>query len=126
MASAAGVASELSQPDPARIVASIYANGQEDGVRARWHERVGRGKWFSHALTVLSAQGDANARKTGDELGALEFDVATNSQGLEVKRLTVKTLSRDRGTGSPTGARGARTGRLRELSHPTSTARSAR
>ena len=53
------------------------------------------GKWFSHALTTLWAQCDAHARKTGDELGALDFDSATNSQGLEVKRFRVKTLSRD-------------------------------
>ena len=33
--------------------------------------------------------------KTGDGLGAVDFDVATNSQGLEVRRFTIKTLSRD-------------------------------
>jgi hypothetical protein len=41
------------------------------------------------------ARGDDHARETKDELGAVDFDVATNSQGLEVKRFTVKTLSRD-------------------------------
>ena len=35
------------------------------------------------------------ARKTSDELGAVDFDAATNSQGMEVKSFTVKTLSRD-------------------------------
>jgi hypothetical protein len=35
------------------------------------------------------------AHTIDDELGALDFDVATNSQGLEVKRFTVKSLSRD-------------------------------
>jgi hypothetical protein len=33
--------------------------------------------------------------KTGDGLDAVDFDVATNSQGLEVKRFTVTTLSRE-------------------------------
>jgi hypothetical protein len=45
-------------------------------------------------LTALWAQCDARARKTGDELGAVDFDIATNSQGMEVKRFMVKTLSR--------------------------------
>ncbi len=53
------------------------------------------GQWFSRALTALWAQCDTRARKIGDELGAVDFDVATNSQGLEVRRFTVKTLSRD-------------------------------
>ena len=37
----------------------------------------------------------APAHKTGEGLSAVDFDIATNSQGLEVRRFTVKTLSRD-------------------------------
>ena len=35
------------------------------------------------------------AHTIDDELGTLDFDVATNLQGLEVKSFTVKSLSRD-------------------------------
>ena len=63
LAFAAMVVAQAAPSDPARFVASIYA--------------------------------DARAHKTGDGLGAVDFDVATNSQGLEVRRFTVKTLSRD-------------------------------
>jgi hypothetical protein len=53
------------------------------------------GIWFLRALTALWGRCDARAHKTSDALGAVDFDVTTNSQGMEVKRFTVKTLSRD-------------------------------
>jgi hypothetical protein len=62
---------------------------------SQWPDRKRRGEWFSHALTALWATCDMRAYTINDELGALDFDVATNSQGLEVKSFTVKTLSRD-------------------------------
>jgi hypothetical protein len=65
--------------DPAQFVASIYANGHEGAVWAQWLNRSRRGEWFSSGLTALWAQCDAKARKTGDGLGAVDFDVATNS-----------------------------------------------
>ena len=37
---------------------------------------------------------DALAYCTGDRLGPVDFDVATNSQGMAVKSFTVKTLAR--------------------------------
>ena len=80
---------------PARFVASIYADGREDAVWTQWLDRARRGEWFSRALTALWSRCDARARKDNNKLGALDFDVATNSQGLEVKRFTVKTLSGD-------------------------------
>jgi hypothetical protein len=43
----------------------------------------------------LWADCDARAHKTGDGLGAVDFDVATNSQGMEVKSFKAKTLSQD-------------------------------
>ena len=81
--------------DPARLVASIYADGREGVVWAQWLDGAQRGEWFSRSLTALWARCDARAHNTGDGLGAVDFDVATNSQGLEVRRFTVKTLSRD-------------------------------
>jgi hypothetical protein len=87
--------SQAAQLDPTRFVASIYANGAESEVWGQWLDTAQRGIWFSSALTALWAQCDARARKTGDGLGAVDFDVATNSQGMEVKRFTARTLSRD-------------------------------
>jgi hypothetical protein len=81
--------------DPARYVASIYANGREPKVWDQWLDGARPEEWFSRALTALWAQCDARARKTKDELGPLDFDVATNSQGMDVKSFTVRTLSRD-------------------------------
>jgi len=90
-----GVAAQTAPSDPARFVASIYADGREATVWAQWLDGARRGEWFSPRLTALWAQCDGRAHKIGDELGALDFDVATNSQGMEVKSFTVKTLSRD-------------------------------
>ena len=95
LALAAIVAAQAAPSDPARFVASIYADGRE-GVFGRSGLTVrGAGNGFRSALTALWAKCDARAHDTDDELGAVDFDVATNSQGLEVKRFTVKTLSRD-------------------------------
>ena len=95
IAFAATVAAQSTPADPARLVASIYADGREGAVWAQWLDGARRGEWFSSALTALWAHCDIRAHKTGDGLGAVDFDVATNSQGLEVKRFRVKTLSRE-------------------------------
>jgi hypothetical protein len=95
LAFAATVAAQAAPLDPARFVASIYADGREGVVWAEWLDGARRREWFSPALTALWAKCDARAHKMGDGLGAVDFDVATNSQGLEVRRFTVKTLSRD-------------------------------
>ena len=95
IAFAATVAAQSTPADPARLVASIYADGREGTVWAQWLDGARRREWFSSALTALWAKCDDHARETKDELGAVDFDVATNSQGLEVRRFTVKTLSRD-------------------------------
>ena len=95
LAFAAIVGAQATPSDPARYVASIYADGREPAVWDQWLDGARRGEWFSRALTALWAQCDTRDRETSDELGAVDFDVATNSQGLEVRRFTVKTLSRD-------------------------------
>jgi hypothetical protein len=95
LAFAATVGAQATPSDPARFVASIYANGRESTVWDQWLNAARRGECFSRALTALWAQCDARARATTDELGAVDFDVATNSQGMEVERFTVKTVSRD-------------------------------
>jgi hypothetical protein len=89
------VGAQATRSDPARFVASVYAGGREPAVWAQWLDVARRGEWFSSGLTALWARCDKRAHTINDELGALDFDVATNSQGLEVKSFTVKTLSQD-------------------------------
>ena len=95
LACALVVAAQAAPSDPDRFVTSIYANGREVKVWAEWLDGSRRREWFTHALTTLWANCDARAHKTGDGLGPVDFDVATNSQGMEVKNFTVKTVSQE-------------------------------
>jgi hypothetical protein len=95
LASVGMATAHATQLDPVRFVALIYANGAEAGVWEEWLDAARHGIWFSRALMALWARCDARARRTSDELGAVDFDVATNSQGLEVKSFTTRTLSQD-------------------------------
>jgi hypothetical protein len=83
------------RPIPPASSPQYYADGREGAVWSQWLDGKRRGESFSHALTALWATCDKHAHRSNDELGTLDFDVATNSQGLEVKSFTVKTLSRD-------------------------------
>jgi hypothetical protein len=95
LACAATVAAQAAPSDLERFVTSIYSNGREPKVWAEWLDGSRRMEWFSHRLTALWANCDTRAHKTGDGLGPVDFDVATNSQGMEVKSFTVKKLSQD-------------------------------
>jgi hypothetical protein len=66
--------------DPSRFIASIYAGGREDAVWTQWLSGAKRGAWLSRDLAALWSRCDASAHKAKDELGPLDFDVATNSQ----------------------------------------------
>ena len=92
-----GLEAQAAPQDPAGFVASIYANGHEVAVWPQWLDGAKRGAWFSRALTALWGQCDALAKKLDDKEGPLDFDVATNSQGAEVKKFTVKIVSQDVG-----------------------------
>ena len=50
---APGVAAQAARSDPARFVASIYANGRESAVWDQWLDEARRAEWFSRALTAL-------------------------------------------------------------------------
>jgi hypothetical protein len=95
LACAAMFAAQASPADPDRFVASIYANGREGVVWAQWLDGARRLEWFTQGLATLWANCDAVVHNTGDELGPVDFDVATNSQGMELKSFTVKTVSQD-------------------------------
>jgi len=67
-------------PDAGRFIESIYAHGREDAIWSQWLDSAKRGAWLSRDLTALWNQCDARARQSNDPLGAVEFDIATNSQ----------------------------------------------
>jgi hypothetical protein len=85
--------------DPAGLVTSIYAHGHEDAVWSQWLDGAKRRAWVSRDLAALWGRCDAHARQTKDELGALDFDIATNSQlGWEsFKGFTVSLVSHSAG-----------------------------
>jgi hypothetical protein len=66
--------------DASHFIESIYDHGHEDAVWSQWLAKAKRGAWFSRDLTALWNRCDARARQSKDEMGALDFDIATNSQ----------------------------------------------
>ena len=53
IAFAATVSAQATPLDPARLVASIYADGREGAVWAQWLDGARRGEWFSRSVTAL-------------------------------------------------------------------------
>jgi len=53
LAFAATVAVQATPLDPARFVASIYADGREGVVWAEWLDSARRREWFSRSVTAL-------------------------------------------------------------------------
>lgn len=86
-------------PDPGRFVELIYAHGRVDAVWSQWLDGAKRGAWVSHDLAALWGRCDASARKAKDELGALDFVIATNSQldWSSFKGFAVKVVSQGEG-----------------------------
>jgi hypothetical protein len=86
-------------PDPAHFVDSIYAHGHEDAVWSQWLDGRKRGAWVSRDLAALWGRCDASARKAKDEMGALDADIATNSQldWSSFKAYAVKVVSQGDG-----------------------------
>jgi len=81
--------------DPIAIVNAIYRGTIKgyDKERALWLDPRDRRRTLSKALIALWAKADAKTQP-GDS-GPIDFDVTTNSQGMEVKSFTAKVESRD-------------------------------
>jgi hypothetical protein len=80
--------------DPAQILVALYDDVKADRLVA-WVNADKRGPPLSKGLVALWAKADALARRRGDELGPVDFDVTTNSQGAPIKSYALKTISRD-------------------------------
>jgi hypothetical protein len=93
---ALGAAMRSAPPnDPIAIVNAIYRGTIEgyDKERALWLDPNTRRGTLSKSLIALWAKADAKTQE-GDS-GPIDFDVTTNSQGMEVKSFTAKAESRD-------------------------------
>ena len=80
-------------PDPSRIVASIYDGSLKThgAVGALWLDSRDRQATLSKALKTLWNRADAAAKTRHDEIGPIDWDVTTNSQGMTVKSFTLQT-----------------------------------
>jgi len=74
--------------DPVAIVHSIY-DGTSKREMAFGLEPAERHKFFSKATAALWDKADAISNPNGDEVGAVDFDLATNSQGADVKSYSI-------------------------------------
>jgi hypothetical protein len=85
------------EPEPAGIVTSIYKGTLKTHGRvgALWLDPRDRPATLSKAVVALWAKADAAAKKSGNELGPIDWDVTTNSQGMTVKSFTLKTEKGD-------------------------------
>jgi hypothetical protein len=81
--------------DPIGIVNAIYRGtiAGYDKQRALWLDPSNRRGTLSKSLIALWAKADAKTQP-GDS-GPIDFDVTTNSQGMEVKSFTAKAESQD-------------------------------
>jgi len=82
--------------DPAAIVAEIYNPKREEIYGAAFGLNVAeRRKYLSRQLIGLWARADKKANPTGKEAGPIDWDVTTNSQGLEVGNYTLEVARQD-------------------------------
>jgi hypothetical protein len=82
--------------DPAAIVAEIYNPKREEIYGAAFGLNVAeRRKYLSRQLIGLWARADRRANPTGKEAGPIDWDVTTNSQGLEVGNYTLEVARQD-------------------------------
>jgi hypothetical protein len=82
--------------DPAAIVAEIYNPKREEIYGAAFGLNVAeRRKYLSRELIGLWARADKRANPTGKEAGPIDWDVTTNSQGLEVGNYALEVARQD-------------------------------
>jgi hypothetical protein len=82
--------------DPAAIVAEIYRPTRDDEVGAAFGIKPAeRRKYLSRELIGLWAKADRKDNPTGKEVGPIDWDVTTNSQGMEVGSYTLKIALQD-------------------------------
>ena len=83
----AGTASLAGQSlDPVAIVNSIYKADPSDSTGMAFGlETNERKKYFSKTTVALWNKADKKANPEGEDVGAIDFDLSTNTQGADVK-----------------------------------------
>jgi hypothetical protein len=85
---AAGLRLEAATPDPVAIVHSIY-DGASKREMAFGLDPAERHKFLSKSTAALWNLAEAKSNPNGDEIGAIDFDITTNTQGADVKSYSV-------------------------------------
>jgi hypothetical protein len=80
--------------DPVAIVAEIYA-ASDNRDAAFGLDPKERKKYFSKAIRVMWTRAEALVKGPKDAVGVIDWDVSTNSQGMEVGSYTHKVEKRD-------------------------------
>jgi hypothetical protein len=75
-------------PDPVAVVNSIYKGGDNRSA-AFGLDPDERHKYFSKSTAALWDKADAKANPGGDEVGAIDFDISTNTQGANVTSYSI-------------------------------------
>ena len=73
---------------PVDIVHGIYKNANTTGMAFGLDPKE-RHQFFSKSTADLWDKADKISNPSGDEIGAIDFDITTNSQGAEVKSYSV-------------------------------------
>src|SRR5271170_493464 len=84
-----------SATDPSQIVASLYAKLLVSGHPAPLVNASERRALLSTGLFELWAKADAIASKHKDDIGPVDFDVTTNSQGMDIKSYSLRSEPQD-------------------------------
>ena len=85
--------------EPDAIVASFYKAAKNDGGNGpAFGFKPQDRKRLSKSLAALWAKADRKAKARGDEVGAISFDIATQSQGVDIESYKVKSERKDAGS----------------------------
>jgi len=87
-------ASAQTAREPEAIVRPLYESTMKDPARPGFGSKADR-KLLTKSLDVLWKRADKKVNPTGRDLGAIEFDVISNSQDPSIKSYSLKTESRD-------------------------------
>jgi hypothetical protein len=74
--------------DPVAVVNSIYKGGDSRGA-AFGLDPAERNKYFSKTTLALWDKADKVSKTNGDEVGPIDFDPSTNTQGADVKSYSI-------------------------------------
>jgi hypothetical protein len=81
-------AASAEAPTPAYIIGSIYKGAGTTGM-AFGLDRKERHQYFSKSTAELWDFADGKSNPNGEEIGAIDFDITTNSQGADVKTWSI-------------------------------------